>query len=518
MIWIAAVILLAFPVIFLTRSIYRFIAPYNVGRDAYGHLSLIQDIRESGHRIPESPSKAATEGKYLYPLLVHWILSFFLRDTVEVIERYFSGIMDMILALLIVSVGFLDILTWKQVVIALIVFVATPEFMRPYLSHGVGMSGRKPGLFFTTICFLSLSIWMSIGGVFSTTGILSLTVSTVSGAFVVLTSKFSLQALFFISVGMVYVTPVSLAVFVGAIVLAIVLSQGFAVPLLKGHIVFLYDYAVSKQFKIPHTNSMRILPDMSSVESVTDLLEQVYKNDIIRPTVNNLFVVSVAVVYIASYYTGESVSTPAGFDVWIASGVGAFVLTSLPYLRFLGQAERYLEYIYLPSVVVLALAWDAYGEWYSIFLVGIVAAGLVTVPVYTWVYKNVFYDEGDEERFNEVIRSLGEKDPDVVLMQPIWKGRDVAYETPHKVVDLILNGGSTEESTEEINRLFPTKYGYLTGEVNWIEEKYDPEWIVFELSQLPEFPEESIRPPDTQPEYENEGYQMYRFDDVLEEY
>lgn len=503
--------------IFLTRSLYRFINPHDIGRDAYGHLCLTRDIRDAGHRIPERPSKAATEGKYLYPLLIHWLLSFLPTRRVKTVERYFSGLMDVALASLILLLGFTGVLDSTEVLVALAIFLATPEFMRPNLSHGLGLSGRKPGLFFVTVCFLALSAWIATGSSLDPMGVGLFSLSVLAAAAVIMSSKFGLQAMFFISLGFLLLTPLSIMVVVAGALVAGVATKGFGFDLIRGHLVFLYDYATRKQFQIEEADpSVKLFVDPREVGSLRDLMEQIYESNLARPIMNNLFMVGVAAAYWYSYSSGDFPALPPGFHLWIAAGVGAFVLTSLPYLRFLGQAERYLEYVYLPALVLLARAWNLHGMEYRLVLTLVFLGGIVTIPVYIWAYRNEFYDPEDSRCFTEVLERLDKEDRGTVLVQPIWKGRAVAYETPHDVVDQILNGGSTEESTEQLDRLYEDSYGYLTDSLEWLEEEFEPDWVLFDLSQLEEHPEDSVEPPDTEPVFSNDRYALYRFESLLD--
>jgi hypothetical protein len=182
----------------------------------------------------------------------------------------------------------------------------------------------------------------------------------------------------------------------------------------------------------------------------------------------------------------------------------------------MGEAERYLEFVFLPSVVALVKTFSELGGLYRVVVYGTVATGLITVPVYIWAFRNEFYNGDREKCLDEVIDALAERESGTVLLQPIWKGRKVAWETHHKVVDSIMNGNSTPESVDEFSRLFPRNYGVVTGDINWLEETFDPDWVVFDRSKSEDIISEELTEPEDEPKFENEYFSVYHFNDMLE--
>lgn len=496
--------------LFVLRSVYRFIAPDYIDRDAYAHMIYAREIREAGHRIPLYPSKAVTTGEYRYPFFMHWILSFLPDDTLKVVERYFSGLNDLLFAGVILLLAPLGILSGFQAVIALLIFVSTPEFMRPDQAHCIGMSGRKPGLLLTTLSLLSFVLWFDSGNLFL------LVLSVLLGATVFLTSKFSLQAYTFISVAVsVLVSPLAIASVVMAFVVAVAASGGRYYDVFRGHITHLYDYAVNKQFKISYTRPDIGLPDLSEIDSSRDVLEKFYMSQFFRTFSNNLFVIGLAVTYVFVQYTGTPVELPSGFGAWILGGVLSYVLISLPYLRFLGEAERYLEFIFLPSVVLIVKALSVFGVVYQVVIGVLLLLGFLSFPIYVWAFRNVFYDAEDEESISAMMDELREQGKGVVLFQPVWQNRRVAWETPHLVVDTILND-STPEAVEELNRLFPTNYGIITDDVEWLKERFGPDWVIFDTGKSNDLTETDLEKPDVEPAVKHGSFELYDSDTVLE--
>jgi hypothetical protein len=493
-----------------TRSIYGLLDPTGHSRDSFAHLLFATDIAENGHRIPAAPSKAATEGVYAYPYLMHWLLSFVPSAWYGRIERYFSGLNDLVLALLLSSLVPLGVLDPAEALIALLVVIATPELMRPDLSHGVGISARKPGLLLMTGSVLGFVVWLDAG----TGAYLALSVLAAAG--VLLTSKFSTQALMFVMVPMgLLVSPVGFLVLATAFTLAVGVSKGRYLDILRGHVSHLCDYAVSKQFKITYTKPEIRLPALGDVDSVRDLLEIGYRNAWVRPVVMNPAMAGVVVVLLVKPEVASAVKAPPGMLVWFGASVGAFLLTSLPYLRFLGQAERYLEYGIIPAAATLAVTSTRVGGSVTLVAGAAILVGLAMIPALVWAHRTEFSNRRRSEELADVVEWLGGLADGTVLVQPIWTGRNVAWHTDHVVVDFVLNGGTTTASHREIRRLFPEEYGVVTADVEWIERQFSPDVVLFDTATIEGFPENALRPPDGRPAYRNGRWEVYEFDELV---
>lgn len=374
----------------LLRSTYRMIAPDHAGGDAYDFFIQITDIKRAGHRRPDEPSAVVTSGVYRYPYFVLWLLSFLPTDWLESVDRHFSPTMDLLFALLLVSLAPLGLLSWPQVPLVLLLFLATPQFMRPDLSHGTGLSMRKPGLLLSTGSLLALVDWTAGGAVWT------VALAAVLGGFLMMTSKFGLQAWSFAVVGVAVVTtPLALVVVPAALVVATVVSGGRYLRILEGHLLHVHDYAVEKQYKrFNHSlpNPVAWFLAFLRVDSRMETLRLVHGNRWLRPFVDAPF----SVVALATYGFAVAVGADATFGLhpsfhgWVVVCVVAFVVTSLPHFLFLGQSERYLEYSFLPAVLIVARGTETLGVAFDVVVGLSVLGGLAVAAVYVWSYRNVF--------------------------------------------------------------------------------------------------------------------------------
>lgn len=500
----AAALLLA---IGLSRSIYTWLVPDAIDRDAYAHMLYVRDIKANGHRIPNRPRQVETSGTYAYPFLLHWLLSFQPLSWLQGIDRYFSSISDVAFGLLLLALIPLGVGDPWLVLFGLAVLLVTPQFLRPDLPNAIGLSSRKPGLLLTTASILAFTTWLLDGSA------VALTVALLAGTAVFLSSKFSVQALLFVTLGLATVSVSALGLFVAAAILAVVLSGGAYLPVARSHVAHLHEYALVKQHKIFEPVRLNPIGIARDIHDFDDLLRALYNNRLVRPLVNNPYAIAVGVTILARAWTGRSLGVPRVFYAWIGACVVAFVLTSLPYMLFLGKAERYLEYAFLPAVVVLGAGVRTFGPWYDLLVALFIASGVVVIGVYIWAYPRFFFSPADEHRWNELAAALAEFDPTTVLVQPFWGARRIAWSTDHSVVDFVMNEGTTPN--DESGALCPSRYAIVTSDTDWLAEQYDPELVVFDTEKRREIESgEGLLPPASEPVFANGRFEVYRFADT----
>lgn len=504
-------------VLFLLRVSYRLIAPGETKGDAFGQLLQIREMKRAGHRRPNKPSMSAGSGYYAYPYFVIWVLSFVPERFLKPVDRYFSGIMDVLFAVVFLYLVHLGILTYNGALLALAIFIATPQFMRPDLSHGLGLSSRKPGLLFTTVGLLSFFHWVNGGS------LLSFALAVLFGGAMIMTSKFSLQAYLFILLPTTaFVTPTALLLIVLSLTVAIIGSRGRYLRILSGHLRHVYDYALNKQYKrFDHSppNPVAFVRRLVGAETTRERLRLFKNNKRLRPFGDSPFMT--AVVVAALLVGPEGLSLPPGYGVWIAASIGAFMVTALPHMLFLGQAGRYLEYGLVPSVVLIANAWAQLGPFYHAFVGLLIALGLMIEIFYLHLFRTYLVSPKRQRAFEDLIDELESVEDGTVLTQPTYTSRAIAWETDSTVVVFLGgNGNTTEESTQELNTLYPNSYGFATDDVEWIRDTFDPTWVVFDTFKIEELGLETneLAPPSTAPIYENEGFRLFRFESVYSSY
>jgi hypothetical protein len=404
----------------------------------------------------------------------------------------------------LVPIGLLNL---TQITVVLALFIAAPQFVRPDHPHGVGLSARKPGVLLFSAGMVGFLSWMADGG----TGLLF--VALVAGGLLPLTSRFSTQAFFFITLTLsVFYTPFAIAYFIFSLVLALLLSGGYYWRVLSAHVWFSVDYARTKQYKYLYDDYKSIdtfKRFLSAVEnkSPRDALESLFDSILLRSLFDNPFVLPaiVAVLFIIPN------TLPQAYYIWFYAGLGTYVLTSFYHLRFLGHAGRYLEHTFVPSAVVVTYAFGQQTVVFDWLVYMTIIIGLATIVAYI-VIQQRWTDTTERDSFASLVEQLQTLSTGRVLMQPRYRGSEVAWKTSHSVNDFLGTGFDTPEAVARQNRLYPDKEGWVTDDIAWLSSEFDPKWIVFDRRVADNSPPTALSEPDREPLWESESYALYRFE------
>ncbi|WP_440992290.1 hypothetical protein [Haloarchaeobius baliensis] len=496
-----------------SRIAYRLIAPDDISRDGYAHLTLIQDIREAGHRYPRHPSNVATGGTYQYPYLVHWVLSFLPSAAVFDVDRYFSAISDVLYTGIFVFLYLYGHLDLPSLALCYVLFISTPSFNRPDLTHGTGISGRKPGVIVATISFLMCAFFIE-------TGQLEFVLAALFfGGLVCLTSKFALQALLFISIGLsLSVSPLAIVVPPGAIIVASLLSAGNYIGILRTHVRHSYNYATkyssyeNTRAGFFHFDVGTLVSRIRSRDLSKDDLRRLRQKWYIKLLINNPYVIPVCFV-IYSYYTGTFSHPLADVYVpWIVTGIVVFALTTLPPLQFLGESERYLDFVFLPSALLLAQAFAVEATLVNLLILAALLVGVAILGAYIYSFEKLLTpDEAVESNLENLVTFLDSSGDETLVVQPFNRAREIAWKTGHRVVDFNMNDSSSQAVIDERDKLCPEQWGYVTTDIEWIEGQYDPVWVVFDKEKMLPI---GLQPPNSEPDFENDYYEVYAFEEL----
>jgi len=494
--------------VYVTRWLPPYVSGMAVNSDAYAHFLIIRGIRENDHRIPEDPPRSYLPGSFSYPCLLHVALSWLPVSWYERVNHYFSPVMDVVFALLIVTLYPLGVLSIEQTALATFFFLATPQFVRPGLPHTIGLSGRKPGLLFASASTLSFTMWLLSDGI----GWLVLSVLLI--ALTALTVKFSVQALLGIYLGFgIADSPIALATFVGGLLLATLVSLGYYVDVLVNHVRFSYDYAIRKQYNFLYDGlkSVDTVRSLLAAESVRDVLSAVYHSLFLRSLIDNPVAPLVLVGYAVTWWHPNVTVVLGVFDIWFLAGTVCFCVTSLYHVRFLGHASRYLEHNLLAGVVILNRFVAQLGARYRLLVLMTGLGGLMTVFGYVYVHdmgENV-QKESDLQR---VVTELADLPQGRVLVQPRFRGVEIAWKTPHCVNDYTGNAMDDSGIIDAWDRWFPEKEGWVTTDVEWLESEYDPDWVVFDTTFDETF---GLAPnSDATPLLETDSFLLYPFEAI----
>jgi hypothetical protein len=411
--------------------------------------------------------------------------------------------MDLLFAGVLFSLFAFDLLGANGLLLAVGFFLFTPQFVR--FAGGKGISGRKAGLLFTTVALLSFVLWMQHGTTVLLGG------SVLAGAVVPTASRFGMQAYTFYSVVFaVFVSPVAILAFLGAVVLTVVVTKGWYLYVLRDHLTHVYEYATVKQYGNLYDGlkSLDTIHRFLAARSVDDFFQAVYQSILLRGLLDNPFVVpTVAGLVLVFPDLGATFDVPALLP-WALTGIGLFVLISLYHMRFLGQPSRYLPYAFVPCVVLIAEARSTLGVVYDSIVALSLLAGMVTMIAHFYAYRRL-NNQKASEALDDVIEQLQSEESKTIFTQPRHLGAEIAWKTGHIVADYV--GERTHSAgLNEHRKLYPNGSIYLTNDIDWLRERYDPDLILFRRTD--EVAEDELSMPDSAPVYENELFKLYTLD------
>ena len=212
---------------FLLRS-YLILRFGWAGKDTYYHLTIARSIQVSG-RLPDVVDRFAEPEVYDYPPLLHVILSRFPEAWHQRLQ--FLGPLSDTLAALVVYLFCLDVAGGNVALAAVAIYSFTPF----NLETSFGLGPRPVANLLMVVCLVSAFYAITAPS------LLPLAVALLSAALVLLTQRLAVQSLAAVLVAeaVVFSDLLPLVILVGAFPLALMLSRGLYLRVLRGHIAFI---------------------------------------------------------------------------------------------------------------------------------------------------------------------------------------------------------------------------------------------------------------------------------------
>lgn len=347
---------LILPIIaFVFESYPRFLNR-KFGVDVWTHLLYLKELHKQRGIPKKIKNGFLIPGDYDYPPAFIFILSKLPFSIVEKYEFLFSPFFDFLHLILIFFISYF--LTGNIVIsiITQVLYTLTPII----ILENSSASPRSLGYMLFTAMFFSLFLFMDNGNIY-------LLLSAVFfGSLIFLSHRFTTQGFLFFSIFFSFLDRdiIYFGVFLMSFVFAVIISKGFYLKVLQGHIgnlIFWYnniDYRFFHQIKGSYKD-----------HKTKDFIFKMYNQFLKFPP----FVLSVVnpwtlpVFYIFFFYMPTEYLLRQ--LVWwvIFSYVLALLTSWVHRLRFLGESQRYLELSAFPSAFLstLLLVDISRGKWGS---------------------------------------------------------------------------------------------------------------------------------------------------------
>lgn len=307
--------------------------------DTYYHLIIARTIKEEKYRVPKQLDGFLLPHRFSYPYLPHFLLAFLPAKLLDrFVKNYLNSFLDAIFAATLFLISLSLTADFKTALALALLYIFTPllfsiQAIGPRTAH---FTPRLFGEILVNLVFISEYFWALGYGWYYL--ILAIFLSSI----IFMSSKFSVQALVFISAVLSVVTlqPIFVAVPVSGLLLSMVFFGKQPVALLSSQIKHLYWY-----FQKNRRGEMHV----SNRNSFSPLVQLFKTKDFKRlrsllTTDNSYFLVLLKFpLFLFALYllaADNMIATLQGQI--IISAFVIYILTNLKLFLFLGESERYL--------------------------------------------------------------------------------------------------------------------------------------------------------------------------------
>jgi hypothetical protein len=477
---------------FLIRAFPRWIYPNSIASDTYFHLDIADKIKTGKFKIPKVNSNYIIPHKHLYPYVYHVLLAFFPKKARFVVERYSVAVFDSLIVL--ITAGFVKVLFesngvtnyMKVVNMTALLYAIDPAILRvtggPRSYNG---SPRVLGQLLYLIHIYGFVWYISMGS------LIGGAISIFALSLLMLTAKFAFQVVVllmpFIMIG---ISWIYVFILVLAFVFSMIISRGGCYQILKYNIFHSYNYFFQQK--------IILYPSRASLKNYLLNLGSKF-GTFVRPGAFLLW------LYTQKYYlhillvifpvlafmlvAGGIYLDDWLYSIWVIviGGGSAFVLTSNKPFLFLGESERYLEYVSIPSFVI-----------FSVFCITqeleILYYIILGYFVFTYLYylKSILnYLKQMQDTFNK-FKNLSIKFPvetgKVIMPLEYYHCKDIVH---HYGVKVLSYYPATIDknllSEEEMNFLYHNGGQMISTNIEEVVEKYEVDYILVFRNSLKKY-------------------------------
>lgn len=341
---------------FLIRLLPRLLRPYKTDTDTWYHISSISSIVKNNFKIPQCNFGFLLGGKYDYPYIAHWLSAIILKNRIIKYEKFVGPFVDTLYILsgylymkYLIEFYKLDIQN-----MGILYFLLT-GFSITMLKISTGpriysFTPRVFGEFFIFLFFIFLHVY------FLEQNYLFLIIAIIFSAIALNTSTFGSQVLCFISMILSFFTVsfIPIASFILSVILAFIISKGHYKYIVLQQLKYSYQYAKYGQFNHPSVkNRNKLNQYISFFKFLFKLdLKNAYVIFISDLTFLNIFYKNLDVligIFVVFYF---SFLDDFIYDLILSFCIVFFITSFKPFL-FLGESDRYLDYLIIFTTVII---------------------------------------------------------------------------------------------------------------------------------------------------------------------
>lgn len=364
---------------FLFETYPRFINRY-FGVDVWSRMLEADFIRKNNHRIPmqKISNGFIVEGYFNYPPVLPWMLSFISKKTLFSIQGFIAPLFDVLLNIFVFVITLQLTNNLAVGVLAQIIYATIPlailenSYLTPRSLGYLSFSAAFYPLFLYAI--VPNPIYLAIGFFFT--------------IFCFFTHKFATQSLLFICIFFSFFdkSVFYLVVFFSAMLTAIILSKGYYLRILEGHIANINFWVKNYKFRFAH--------------QVRGLQEERKKRDFVSfvyfllgkftPFILlglNLWILLPLFLFFDHVFHFNIIPQTVLIEpiyykmsIWVVfCYVFAVLVIAIKYLHPIGEGQRYLEMAFVPTAILSAVIFYSLLQTpYSIIAIALFISMLLT--------------------------------------------------------------------------------------------------------------------------------------------
>ena len=360
------------------------------GVDVWTRLLEIDHVKKTGHKIPGKITKGfIIDGTFDYPIIFPWIFSFFPKKNLLKFQGFVSPFFD---ALQNVLVFFIELSLTHSIPVSLvsqIVYTLIP--MIPV--ENSYLTPRSLGYLMFTLSFYPLLLF------YNSSEPKYLVTAVVFTTLLYLTHRFALQSFIFICVFFAIFTQsyIFLAVPIIGFVLAIFITKGYYLRVVKGHLYNIYFWTKNYQYRFSHQiYGLALRKKLDWVGMIYLLLSEFSPIFLI---ITDVWVIS-SFLYFFYFLSGSNIEIQSSMYFLMSLWVIFFYVLGSVILRVkmlipIGEGQRYLEMATVPvsvlSSVLLFHFYNSYG-FIAIFIFVVIALGNLSMILFIQI-KGIIKDK-----------------------------------------------------------------------------------------------------------------------------
>lgn len=353
-------IILFIMLVFMIRLLPRLMRPYKTDTDTWYHISSVSSIVKNNFKIPKCNFGFKLGGRYDYPYFAHWISAIFLKNRIIKYEKFIGPFIDTLYILsgyiyLSIIASYYQIEIYPSIEILYFLLTGFSITMLK-ISTGPRVYSFTPrifGEFFIFLFFACMHIY------FLEQNIVFLLLSFLFSALALNTSTFGSQVLFFVSIALslLLTSFIPIISFLLSLILAFVISKGHYKNTIFQQLKYSYQYATYGQFNHPAVkNRNRFSQYLLFFKLLFKLdMKSAYAVFISDLTFLNIFYKNLDIlvgVFIVLYF---DFIDDFIYNLIISFCI-IFLLTSFKPFLFLGESDRYLDYLVIFTTIIIVFS------------------------------------------------------------------------------------------------------------------------------------------------------------------